>query len=549
MKQGWIAAAALIVLASQGCIDNDEEFTLNPDGSGKVRVVAVGTPLRLEFGNEKKNPEQSLVDAVRDTLGKSQGVDAWKDVEAKLRDDGKMSFQGTAYFKDLSTLKLNVLGMDSDGPRLSAKPDGRGGLVVEFLESEKASRKPADPNAAPAGEEQIKARIREERAKYQQGKAFMEGFFKDLRFKSAVRLPGTVAETGVFKKTAPDRVEFLLDGKEMLKAIDGLMMDDAFMRRRLAKGGELNDGNPFEDDDLMERLFGAKGPARVAVRGPLRPAFDYEAEAGPAREGMEALRARYAAAAPAGPGGRPAAPPAKGGPLKAVRVGGVQLVHFQDRERGINPLNTMSEGLTLGLVAELPGAALSCSEGRLVKAVADSGENLLPEREFDREIHFPRLSEDKTAVVFDVRLKAPGAKARGLKEVSGKLVYTVGGATKEVDLGFAALKPGEKGKALGAAIEKIEDENFGQPTQSLELRLQARPDQIESVAFLDAQGRPLKVHRSGYMGGGDSTVFMFSIEGKFPAAAKVVAKQFTDLKSYEVDFRVGPLDLLGRPLK
>lgn len=543
-----LAFAVLIGLAAAGCLDTEQEYTLNPDGSGKVRIVAVGSPLRIDFGNDKKPPEQAMKEAARETLEKSQGVDAWTGVEAKLRDDGKVAFSGTAYFKDLKSLKLNIMGMQSSGPELGFQEDGQGGFVLEFKDEQKAKRGGAAPEPSKLTDEQIKAKIREERAKYQQGKAFMETFLKDLRMKTKINVPGAIGAASIFKAAGPSAVEISLEGKAMVKAIDEMMMDDTFMRRQLESGKDMNEGNPFEDDAFLEKMFGTKGPPRVAVKAPLKALFDYEAEAGPARAGMEALRAPFGA----GEGGKKplaAAAPSKGGPLKSVKVGGARLVHFQDRERGISPLNSTSEGLTLALVAELPGAVLGVKEGMLTRAVTDNGEDLLPEREFDRSIHFPRLSEDKAAVVFDAQMKAPSAKARGIKEVSGTLTYTVGGKIKALDLGLTDFKAGTKGKALGAAIEKIAKDEFDGKSEQMELKIELPPDALEAVEFLDAQGKPLDVQRSGYMSGGDSTVFTFSILGKFPAKGRIVAKMFENLAQFEVEFKIQNVDLLGRPLK
>jgi hypothetical protein len=541
MSRTRTTIAALLGLAAAGCLDTEQDFTLNPDGSGKVKIKAVGAPFQLDFGQKKTSPEESAAKAGRETLEKSQGVDAWKDVDCVVRDDGKLAFTGTAYFKDLKGLRLSVLGMQSDGPELGLQDDGKGGLVLELKGDKKGPKEKPEP--VKLSDEQLKAKMREERAKYQQGKAFMESFLKELRLKTRVTLPGTVADAGLFKADGPSTVEIALDGKALLKTLDELMMDDAFMKKQLESGKDMNDGNPLEEEAFLEKMFGRKGAPRVVVKGPLKAAFDYEAEAAPAREGAEALRAKF------GSKSKPAAPnaaPAKSGSFKSVKVGGARMVHFQDNERGIRPLNGGSEGLTFSIVAELPGAVLAVKEGELTRAVADTGENLLPEGEFERKIHFPQLTEDKTVVVFDAAFKLPPAKSKGVKELSGKIVYTVGGKVKETDLGLPALKKGAQGKAFGARVEKVAKGEFSGDTEDLELVLELEPDQVESAVFLDAAGKPLEVSRSGYMGGGDTTTFMFSIKGRFPASTKVVVKTFADLAQVEVPFTVKDVDLLGR---
>jgi hypothetical protein len=542
-----LAALAAVLVAAVGCLDTDQEYTLNADGSGKVRVVAIGSPFQFNFGGEKKKPEEGLREAVRDALSKSQGVDAWTAVEAKLRDDGKIHFSGTAYFKDLKALKLNILGMQSNGPDLGLEKSAGGGLVVELKDESERRPKGAKPAPGKLGEEELKAKMREERAQYQQSKPLMESFLKELKIRTRLVLPGAVAETGAFKKTAPNAAEIAVEGAAMLKAIDGAMMDDAFLRKQVESGGELGKDSPLGNEEIMERIFGFKGAPKVAVKGPLKDVFDYEAEAAPARAGAEALREKWGAKAPAG--APPAvAPAARGGALKGVRVGGARIVHFQDRDRGISPFNA-ELGLTLSLVAELPGSVLGLKDGRVGKAVSDAGEDLLPEKDWDREIHFPHLSEDKAAVVFDVKLRAPDAKARGLREVSGVLVYTVGGKTKDVDLGIAEFRKGARGKALGAVIEKIAPSEFDEKIVSIELKLETALETVASVEFLDAAGKPLPVERGGYMSSGDEVTLSFNSKGALPPKGRIVAKLFQDLAQYEAPFKIEQVDLLGRPLK
>ncbi len=529
------AAVLALALAAAGCLDLDQEFTLNPDGSGKVVLRSVAPPVSFDLTGKDTSPEKTMQKAVREELEKSEGVDAWKDVSASLRDDGKIEFKATAYFKDISKLKLKSGGMMT----LSVTRDASGAWVLQAVAEKKAAEK-----AAPAekpGEDAIKARIKEERAKYQQMKPLMESFLKDLRCHSKFNLPGTAAETNNFKKLSATSVDFTFEGKALLKVMDELVMDDSLLRKQIEAGKSLDD--PPDEDFMAEKLFGQKGPIRTVVKGPLKAAFDYEKEAAPARAQTAEILKKFGAPPP------PAViDPAKGGGLKSVRVAGIQFIHFADSEREIGPMNGQDEGVTLTLVAELPGAVLSVKGGKLMKASADTGEDLLPKGDFSRDIHFPRLSKDKAAVTFDVRLILPPPKARGIKEVSGTLTYAVGGKTKEVDLGIGAFKTGTKGKELGAEIEKIEDHPFDKGKQMLSLKIEAPQESIQSVTFFDESGKKVEVESAGWSGFNEQVTYQYSLKA-VPAKGKVVATVYEDRKSFEVPFRVADLDLLGRPLK
>lgn len=533
MRRLAAVLSAVFAIALAGCLDLDEEYSINPDGSGKVKVRCAIAPMR--FTTAKKSPEELLKSDVRETLEKCVGVDAWTDVSAVQRDDGKVLFSGTAYFRDFSKLKLTVMGMSSSMSKTVVARDGDA-LTVTVT--------PGQGNAPPAEpvkltEEQIQAKIKQERAKYLQSKPMIDNFLKDAKVATRFVLPGPLGEVRNFKKLGDRSVELRMEGAPLLAAIDGLMKDDAFLRKTLEAGHDIDKSGPPIDDVLIEKLFGQKGPIRASTKGALAPVFDYEAEAGKAREGMAELAAKFGAAPAA------AAPPAGAG-FKKVAVAGVQWVHAADAERGITPFSKAGPSLSVAITAELGGSALSVKKGTLLKAVADTGEDLLPKEEFEREIHFPRLSEDKTAITFDVALALPGPKAAGLREVSGTLVYVVADKTVDIDLGIADFAKGTKGKAHGAEIESVE---AGDDGGEISLKIGLGLDAIAAIDFYDAKGVKLPSTRQGYSASDDEATIQFRITGPLPKKGRIVAKLYDAPKTYEAPFKIGNVDLLGRPKK
>lgn len=542
MKTPAALLTAVLTLALTGCLDTDEEFTLNPDGSGKVKIKAVSVPKAFQFG-PPQTPEQQLKEAVSETLKKSEGIDAWADVTATLRDDGNTVFAGTGYFKDLSKVRLNILGTQSDFPNFEVKKEADGSLSLKAISRKGDGDEPPAPAVDPKPtEEEIQKLIKAERLKAQGGRRLLEGFLKDLRMKTRVVLPGAVGEAKNFKKVADNVVEVTLDGKTVLKALDALIADDAFLRKQVEGGPQLAKSGPPIDDTVMEKMFGEKAPLRATAKGPLKAAFDYEAEAGPARKQLPEIFQKYGLAAPL-----PA--PVAGEGFKSVKVGGVKIVHLADPERGVTPLSEGEPGLWFAVVAEFSGSVLSVKEGLLTKALSDTGENLLPKEEFHRQISFPRLTTDRTAVMFDVRLRLPGGKAAGIKEVAGTMQYVVGKNTKDVDLGLGEFAKGAKGKALGAEITELGDHRFQEGHQELTIKLDLERDAVASIVFFDDAGKELEATFPTDSFGGSEGVFTIPLKGKFPAKGKAVAKIYQDLKVYEVPFTVSNVDLMGRPQK
>jgi hypothetical protein len=512
MRQPIAALSAVLALALAGCLDLEEDYSINPDGSGKVKIKFAMAPMR--FTTLKKPPEELLKSDVRETLEKCEGIDAWADVSAVQRDDGKVEFKGIAYFKDFSKVKLSVMGMTSSMSKLTIAREGD--AMVALLTPGKGNEPP--PTPVKLSEEQILAKMKEERAKYLQAKPMVEAFLKDAKVVTRIQLPGALGEVRNFKKSGDRAVEIRMEGAKLLALVDGLVKDDAFLRKSIESGHEIDKSGPPLDDGMIEKLFGEKGAIKAATQGPLAPAFDYEAEAGKAREAMPELLAKFGAAAAA------VAPPAGAG-FKSVHISGVQWVHAVDDERGILPFSKGKPALSIALTAELGGSALTVKEGKLLVATADTGENLLPKQEL------------------------PGPKVGGLKEVSGTLTYLVADKIKDVDLGIAAFKKGVKGKALGTEIEKVEESSFEKGDIELSLKIQLSPDAVESVDFYNEKGVKLQANRQGYSSSGGESTLEFVIKGPLPAKGKIVAKVYDEPKTYEAPFKITNVDLLGRPKK
>src|SRR5438445_786747 len=98
------AACLSAALLLSGCFETKEEFTLNPDGSGKVVHESSFQNMNLSGDNEAT--EESLKEAIAKVIEGAKGVDAWRDVSYKRLDDGRLYFKGTAYFKKLSDLNI-----------------------------------------------------------------------------------------------------------------------------------------------------------------------------------------------------------------------------------------------------------------------------------------------------------------------------------------------------------------------------------------------------------------------------------------------------------
>jgi hypothetical protein len=242
----------------------------------------------------------------------------------------------------------------------------------------------------------------------------------------------------------------------------------------------------------------------------------------------------------------PTAPARVTGDMK-VKVAGVRLVKYSDLERGIMPLGE-SDGYTLSLIAELPVPAIRASGGRMEKATTDTGKSLLPKNQWSRKIKFPRLSKDKKTVVFDVEMLLPDKDVEGLRELSGTLEYLTADSSRTVDLGMMDFKVGAKGRELGAVIRSIEKNPWQKNATVLDLKLNLRPEVLESVEFYAQDGTKLDVSKRGYEAFGSTTTLNFSIKGKLPPKGRIVLNVFDGLKKNEISFKLTEITLTGQSL-
>lgn len=262
-----------LAFCALGCIEREEEYTLNPDGSGKAVIAWVGAPFD-PFGRGEKDPEVILKRLIRQELESKKGIDCWKDVTFSLRPDGKITFRGTAYFKSFNDLQDN----DEDGPdafktKLTMDKDDKGNLVLTSASVSEA------PEAAPEklGDEDLKKAMTKARFNYQQARPALKAVFTDFQLRWKFSLPGDIDEVrGFAKADRVARVEIV--GNALLKAYDDLYLADEPLKKAVQAGANLEfDHGMGMPPQVLELALGSRD-LRATMKGALKPSFDYAAE-------------------------------------------------------------------------------------------------------------------------------------------------------------------------------------------------------------------------------------------------------------------------------
>ena len=549
-KKITLSAGLGLLLLTGGCFDTKEDFTLNPDGSGKVVHECTFQPMNLSANGENEDAGKALTNAVREVLGQAKGVDAWRDVTFKTLDDGRIYFRGTAYFKDLSKLDIENQTMLKFDWKKSA--DGGALLTLRTNEETQAGgmkitrNKPAKPTKVLTPEEQAK-KIKLERGQFQQAMPMLSGIMGNMKHAVVFHLPGKVVSSANFTNDAAGNLAINFDGAKMLAVMQKLVNDDAWCQAHSGTGFDDMQQKPVMDADMNQFIFGEKAPVSATVTSG-KPLFDYATAVAAAQaeyvQTKKALRVGSSISSSSDDAEEVTAAPATGG-LKSVKVAGVRLVTGADNTRDLRPLNYFQNEYTVSLLVEFPGAVQSVTDKTvLAVATADDGTSLLPDSDWDRKVHFPNLARDKTAATLEFKLNLPGSGVKGLKELSGTVQYRVSGGTKEVDLGLDELKAGATGTNLDAEIKSIKEGWQKNGSQEMSLHLKTNPDDLKSVSLV-VEGVRTALSQRGYGGGNGAYDFNYECKTNFPANGRIVAEVYDKVQTFEAPFKLENLTLLG----
>ncbi len=298
MRRFTFATLALAALGLSGCIEGEQTFTLNPDGSGKVRIdVVMAPPAEFLSGPAKKGRptlDEARLSSLKAML-KGQGVTAWKDVAAGFAPDGRFKFAGTAYFDKLDRLEFQNTGfllgsqfaMTSEKGRLvlakkAARPGGPPGTDDPSPFGGPGRKSAVELAKLPDAD--LDAYILGDRIQYQGTRPILLAALSRGKMKITYLLPGAAADAVGFKADGAKLVRDL-DGDKMVAGMDALFSrPDIELRPIYRKAGGL--------EAAAVAAFGVlpDDACRAVIPTPGGPQFDYAAEVRAARDAYPALR-------------------------------------------------------------------------------------------------------------------------------------------------------------------------------------------------------------------------------------------------------------------
>jgi hypothetical protein len=296
MNRFRLATFALLCLVSGGCVEGEVTYTLNPDGTAKVRLEIVTVKMiDPNIGARKKNEEETLDSLLRDAITpilETAGVVAWKDVDASFLPNGKLKFSGTAYIRRVQDFKPMAFPLLASNHAVENGADGSFKLVPknDFDNSPTPNtnkRKKKTPDEIKKlNDEELDKYILRELIELQSSKSLFVAMFTGAKLKTTYVLPGTPNAVSVFTQDGR-RVSATMDGAKVLAALDKLLAQDRAAWRGIYRGAT-------EADVLATLLFEQgswHGSATLAKPGEAQ--FDFAKEVRLAREAYPALRKKF----------------------------------------------------------------------------------------------------------------------------------------------------------------------------------------------------------------------------------------------------------------
>ena len=267
-----------LLLPLAGCLEVEQRFTINPDGSGKVTVESFVTDWSLDAHD--RDIKKKLRESAREMIDSTRGVEVWRDVRYSL-EKGRFHFKGTAYFRDLSQLEGKSLGLAR--LQMSSLADGTRRITLAVESKASFSSTSSSTNSEATGSAlSIDEQIDSMRTVVEMMKGMMGSFLDGLRIRTELSIPGPPAEAPGFTRNRMGNLEFELTGETILAVMDTLMNDRELMRAQLNRP-------PDSSSAVMRQLLFPNGIPTATIPVGAAPLFDYAKEVAAARRGHEKL--------------------------------------------------------------------------------------------------------------------------------------------------------------------------------------------------------------------------------------------------------------------
>jgi len=428
-----------------GCFQYKRELILNPDGSGKM-ILETEIMKGLSFGAEQDEKE-TMKTAVANLIKSSEGIEAWTGISYKMTEADMVAFKGTAYFKDITKIKL--YNVSATGFEIEKLPNGDISLTL-LRGGKKSKEEQAKYLLTKKGRkitpENVSEELARQRAQYKKMRPMLSGIYAMIDNEDIITIYGEVKEYKNIIKLEDGRFRYVFKGEEAGKELDALLDNDGLMKKTLLEEGAII-STGLESMNIVKNIGEKLGKSVIVYTPKAGRAFDFEQEVAAAKAEMKNITKEL------DPKSAPVAQKMTANyEFKASRLAAITLKNYDPNIKGPAFGGNLTEVVFQGV---FDGSVVIVDKVELLKAVAEDGGDIAVPKEF-YTIN-PNLNPAGDTVQFAIYLKSLPKGSLGIKELSGKCRVLTASGTAFVDAGFKELKEGEAGSELGAKISTIKE--------------------------------------------------------------------------------------------
>ena len=503
-----------IILNLSGCFEIEEECTLNPDGSGKLRFSYIVPAVSLLESYDSL--DDMAKNYIEKTLLDSSGVDAWTDVTYEVLEYEKIKIDATVYFKDYNKLGIKPGKFSVSKTDFSVETTGERISIKEVEKNEHAVIEPI------AGEA-LEQKVNEVYAQSQQLLPEMEVLLADYYVKQTFILPGKLDRVVNFSLDR-DKIYAVIEGAKVVDLFQQTMGNKEWLRANLHTFSESNNFLEELSSKVFNEMIYGEAALLEASATNLKQAFDYEAEVQMARNHFAVMLEEL---------GIKDSMPIVDKTGNGVAVAHAEVYKLEWIRKKIDGYGN-EPGITFGVFVELNQPVLNLTGGNLKALVDLNGEDILPGESFDREIHFVNLYDNGRTATFNFDVE--GLERAGLQSAFITFVASQAGslATETVDM--SSFGTGSKSDGGSMKLE-IAEQGFHYDNRStLEIEFPLAYETVKHVYFYDAAGKSLPVEQVGSSYSSNKTCHIrYAFPDTVPDSGKIEVEYYTDIKRFFVD--------------
>ncbi len=292
--KSYLARSLIVILALSlsSCVETTQDYFITKKGKGKVEIeatMASGGQLRMKRGRGDLNQENSyddkvkMVEKVRKIINESEGVEAWKNLDYHLDEEGRIVFNATAYFNDIEKFNLTEI------PSLKVKKFNEDGAAWAFEMDKDKEQKGSNPFQQKSKKEQkeelsekeVDEKVEQLKNQYKRRSKLVKMALNMFEYEATYHFPYKIKSVKDMKEVGNRQVKGTLEGDQIINTYDDLMENDEQLRKLVKEKGVRS--FDFDNEAFVKAVKPEKNLMSVTFKtglfsGSPKNPFNYEEE-------------------------------------------------------------------------------------------------------------------------------------------------------------------------------------------------------------------------------------------------------------------------------